>query len=79
MSISNRSTEALADTLAEDFNVFITEYYSQQLSEVFADAASLFVDAELGAIDGDLAADLALKLIQRQYIGVDGYGGNQSF
>ena len=79
MSISNRSTEALADTLAEDFNVFVTEYYNHQLSEIFADAASLFVDAELGAIDGDLAADLALKLIQRQYIGVDGYGGNQTF
>ena len=79
MALSNRSVERLADSLAEDFNVFVTEYYNEQLSELFADAASLFVDSELGPVDGDLAADLALRLIQRQYIGVDQDGGLTSF
>ena len=71
MALSDTSISILADRLAEDFNVFLIEYYNQQLSEVFADAATLFVDSELGPIDGDLAADLALQLIQRQYIGID--------
>lgn len=79
MALSDRSVDRLADALAEDFNVFVTEYYNDQLSELFADAASLFVDAELGPVDGDLAADLALKLIQRQYVAVDPDGGLQSF
>ena len=68
MTLSNASRDRIADSLAEDFNVFIYEFYEAQLSEVLADAAVLFVDSEFGAMDGDLAADLALRLIQRQNI-----------
>ena len=39
----------------------------------FADAAVLFIDSEFGAMDGDLAADIALRLIQRQYIGTNSF------
>lgn len=79
MALSNQSVERLADSLSEDFNVFVTEYYNEQLSELFADAACLFVDSELGPVDGDLAADLALRLIQRQYIGVNQNGPQTKF
>ena len=68
MTLSNDSIDRIADSLAEDFNVFIHEFYGAQLSEVLADAATLFVDSEFGAMDGDLAAELALRLIQRQNI-----------
>ena len=68
MTLSSRSVDRIADSLAEDFNVFIHEFYEAQLAEVLADAATLFVDSEFGAMDGDLAADLALRLIQRQHI-----------
>ena len=71
MSLSEQSTTNIAGALAEDFNVFLYEFYDQQLSEVIADAAVLFVDTEFGAMDGDLAADLALKLVQTQYVGIE--------
>ena len=68
MTLSSRSVDRIADSLSEDFNVFIHEFYEAQLAEVLADAATLFVDSEFGAMDGDLAADLALRLMQRQNI-----------
>ena len=68
MTLSNASVDRIADSLAEDFNVFIHEFYEAQLAEVLADAAVVFVDYEFGAMDGDLAADLALRLVQRQSI-----------
>ena len=68
MTLSNASVDRIADSLAEDFNVFIHEFYEAQLAEVLGDAAVLFVDSEFGAMDGDLAADLALRLMQRQNI-----------
>ena len=64
MSLSEQSIDRLGIALAEDFNVFLYEFFEPQLSEVIADAASLFVDTEFGAMDGDLAAALALKLVQ---------------
>lgn len=71
MSISNHSVEKIADALKEDFNVFVHEFYEQQLAEIIADAAVLFVDTEFGAMDGDLAADIAIKLVQRQSLTVN--------
>ena len=68
MTLSSRSVDRIADTLAEDFNVFIHEFYEEQLAEVLAGAAVLFIDSEFGDMDGDLAADLALRLLQRQHI-----------
>ena len=68
MTLSNASRDRIADALSEDFNVFIHEFYEAQLSEVLADAAVLFVDSEFGAMDGDLAADIALRLLDRQNI-----------
>lgn len=71
MTISNKSVELIADSLKEDFNVFIHEFYEQQLSELIADAAVLFVDTEFGAMDGELAAEIALRLVQRQSLTVN--------
>lgn len=71
MTISNRSVEKIAEALKEDFNVFVHEFYEQQLSELLADAAVLFVDTEFGAMDGNLASDLAVKLVQRQSLTVN--------
>lgn len=79
MSISERSIDRMASSLSEDFNVFIAEFYHEQLSEVFADAANLFIQAELGDVDGDLAAALALRLIQTQYINFEPDAHNVSF
>ena len=79
MSLSEVSIKRMASSLSEDFNVFVAEFYNEQLSETFADAANLFIQAELGDIDGDLSAQLALQLIQTQYIAFDPEGGNLSF
>ena len=70
MTLSNNSLDALADVLSEDFNCFIHEFYEHQLSELLADAAVLFVDTEFGAMDTELANELALRLMQRQNIKV---------
>ena len=79
MAISERSVDRLADSLSEEFNSFVTEYYDQQLSELFADAAVLFVDSEFGPTDGDFASELALRLVQRQYVSTDADGGLVKF
>lgn len=79
MSISERSIDRMASSLSEDFNVFIAEFYDEQLSEVFADAANLFIQAELGDVDGDFAAALALRLIQTQYVNFEPDARNVSF
>ena len=79
MSLSEQSIDRMASSLSEDFNVFVAEFYNEQLSEVFADAANLFIQAELGDVDGDLAAALALRLIQTQYVGFEPEARNLSF
>ena len=59
----------MAAALSSDFNEFIHQFFEAQLAEVLADAATLYVDTEFGddtVLDGDFAADLALRLMQRQ-------------
>ena len=66
MSLSDRSILDLADSLREDFSVFLntSEVYEQRLAELLADAVNEFLEVELGDIDEQLALDLAVELVQ---------------
>ena len=65
MSLSDRSVLELADSLREDFSVFLntSPVYEQRLAEVLADAVNDFLDKELGQIDEELALDIAVELV----------------
>ena len=65
MALSNRSILDLADSLREDFSVYLntSAVYEQRFSELLADAVTDFIEEELGDIDEQLALDLAVELV----------------
>ena len=65
MALSQRSIDALADRLREDFSVFLATdpVFEHRLSEVLADAATVFIDCEMADSDEDLKLDLAVALL----------------
>lgn len=64
MSLSSRSVARLADALQDDFSVFLGTEYFDRLSELLADAATEFIDRELGEVDDELYYDLAMSLLE---------------
>ena len=65
MALSQQSVERIADTLAEDFSVFLNTERFDEISELLASAADEFVGRELGELDEQLYVDLALALVAR--------------
>ena len=65
MSLSSRSIQDLADSMQEDFSVFLNTHplYEHRLAEVLADAVTDFLDYELGEVDEQLALDLGCELV----------------
>ena len=64
MALSSRSVSRLADSLQEDFTKFLSDEYFDELSELLSEAATAFLDKEIGKIDDELYYDLALCLIE---------------
>lgn len=64
MALSSRSVSRLADSLQEDFTQFLSDEYFDELSELLSEAATAFLDKEIGKIDDELYYDLALCLIE---------------
>ena len=64
-ALSSRSLQDLADSLQEDFSVFLNTnpLYEHRLAEVLADAVTDFLDVELGEVDEQLALDLGCELV----------------
>ena len=69
MALSQQSVERIADTLAEDFSVFLNTERCEQIDELLASAADEFVGRELGELDEQLYVDLAVALMARIAIG----------
>ena len=68
MSLSSKSTAALANALSEDFEFYFTENFDFQFSEVLADAATRFIDETLGEASDELKYQLAESLVTRSFI-----------
>ena len=68
MSLSTKSTAALATALSEDFEVYFTEKFDFEFSEVLADAATSFIDDTLGEASEELKYRLAESLVTRSCI-----------
>ena len=68
MSLSSKSTTALANALSEDFEVYFTEKFDFEFSEVLADAATRFIDETLGEASDELKYQLAESLVTRSFI-----------
>ena len=64
MALSEQSVNRIVDALEDDFSCYLKARYFDELSELFATAASEFVDYELGEIDEQLAVDITLQLVQ---------------
>ena len=68
--LSAASIDQLAASLLEDFSVFLNTEYRYDIDELLANATRDFVDRELGELDGELAANLQLSLMNRSRIDV---------
>lgn len=68
MSLSTKSTSALALALSEDFEFYFTENFDFEFSEVLADAATRFIDETLGEATDELKYQLAESLVTRSCI-----------
>ena len=64
MALSSRSVARLADSLQGDFRTFLGTEYFDELSELLSEAATAFIDRELGEVEDELYYDLALCLIE---------------
>ena len=69
MALSQQSVDRIADTLTEDFSVFLQCERFDEISELLASAADEFVGRELGDLDEQLYVDLVLALVARISIG----------
>lgn len=69
MALSEQSISRIADALQDDFSCYLQSRYFDELSELFATAASEFVDSEFGEVDEQLAVDVALQLVQNVRVG----------
>lgn len=65
MAIAQSSITEIAEVLSIDFNEYLQDTYGLALNELLADAASNFIEAELGEVEDDLFYDLALALMDR--------------
>ena len=65
MAISQQSVNRIADSLTEDFSVFLQCERFDEISELLASAADEFIGRELGDLDEQLYVDLVHALMQR--------------
>ena len=65
MAISQQSVNRIADSLTEDFSVFLQCERFDEISELLASAADEFIGRELGDLDEQLYVDLVYALMQR--------------
>ena len=68
MALSAKSTAALSNSLSQDFEVYFSENFDFEFSEVLADAVTRFLDTTLGEADDDLKYELAESLVTRTFI-----------
>ena len=68
MPLSTAAVSNIAATLTPAFIEFLEDRYFDEISELLATASCEFVDEELGNIDGDLAADIQVGLLERTAI-----------
>mgnify|MGYP005696212641 CR=1 FL=1 len=68
MALSAKSTAALSNSLSQDFEVYFSENFDFEFSEVLADAVTTFIDETLGDADEDLKYELAESLVTRTFI-----------
>ena len=61
--LTRQSVENLTAVLAEGFVDFLNTDYRHQLDELFANASRDYIERELGELDGDLAVELQLSLM----------------
>lgn len=64
MALSEQSVSRIANALQDDFSCYLQSYYFDEISELLSEAASNFVDDELGEVDEQLAIDVMLQLVQ---------------
>ena len=65
--LSRKSVVELADSLTEGFLDFLNTEYKYDLDEVLANASRDYLEQELGDVDGDLAVDLQVELMNNAW------------